>query len=283
MEKTRITVLCENRSSDRRNLMGEHGFSALIETDFSKTLLDTGQGMTLASNARTLGIDLSQIETVVISHGHFDHTGGLTDIFPPNPGIRVIGHPEIFRPRYSRVETRDGPVFNYIGIQQSQRYLESHFQTPFTFYRDFTQLSTGIWFSGQVPRVTDFEKQDEHLKIATDKGYETDPVVDDISLLVETASGPVIVTGCAHAGIVNIIRHFEQKTGHRKFFGIIGGTHLGFIGSQNQLDQSMQAFESYGFDLVAAAHCTGNAAAAAMRHRFKDKFAFANAGWQVTL
>lgn len=283
MSPTRITVICENRSSEMKNIAGEHGFSVLIEKNGTTLLMDTGQGMTLKSNARTLGIDFSAIDTLVVSHGHFDHTGGLTDVFPVRPGIRLIAHPDIFAPKYAEHKTPQHPVYAYIGIPFTQAHIESHFQSAFEFKREFEQISDGIYFSGEIDKVTDFELPDTRLKIKTDGGYEPDPLKDDISLLVETDRGPVIVTGCAHSGIVNVIKHFEKKTGYREFYGVIGGTHLGFLHSDRQLEQSLAAFEQYRLKLVAVSHCTGNEAAAACYDRFRDRFAFANAGWRIEL
>lgn len=279
MIKTKITVICENRSLITRNILGEHGFAALIERNNERILLDTGQGMTLKPNAAALGINLSDIQKIVISHGHFDHTGGLTDIAPPHPDIQLIAHPDIFNDRYSESRTLDRKTYSYVGIRHHREYLESHFNSRFSFTKEFCEISEGIYFSGEIPRITSFEKADTRLKIKANGSYVNDPLKDDASLLIETGSGPVILTGCAHAGIVNVIKHFENKTGHKKFFAVIGGTHLGFLDSPDQLEKSMQAFESYGFELIAVSHCTGNEAAAACFHRFKNKFAFANAGW----
>ena len=280
---TKITVLCENRSSDRKDIMGEHGFSVLIEKNGHNLLMDTGQGFTLQPNARTLGIDLSSVNTLVISHGHFDHTGGLLDLFPAPPDIRLIAHPDIFTPKYAQHPPGHIPEYSFIGIRHARECIESHFQTRFEFQTGFSKIQDGIYFSGEIVKTTDFERPDSHLKLKTDDGYITDPMKDDISLLVETSKGPVIITGCAHSGVVNVIRHFENKTGYNKFYGLIGGTHLGFLNSDDQLARSIEAFESYGFELIAVSHCTGNEAAAACYNHFKDRFAFANAGWRIEL
>ncbi len=106
-------------------------------------------------------------------------------------------------------------------------------------------------------------------------------MLDDISLLIETRKGPVILSGCAHSGIVNIMNHFKNKTGYKQFHAVIGGTHLGFLTSNHQLDATMNAFQEFGLDLIAVSHCTGNKASAICYNRFKEKFAFANAGWSI--
>ncbi len=120
---------------------------------------------------------------------------------------------------------------------------------------------------------------DDRLLVRRGKGFEPDPLLDDTSVLIETEKGPVIVFGCAHAGPVNIMRHFAEKTGHKKFHAVIGGTHLGFLSANEQLDKTMEAFDEFDVRLIAVSHCTGQETAAMIYNRFKDRFAFANAGW----
>ena len=281
MEKTKITILCENRATAQKGITGEHGFSALIEKNNEKILLDTGQGMTLKTNAKALDIHLPDIRKIVLSHGHYDHTSGLKYLMPCKEQIDIYAHPDIFAPKYSSKKKGDKTEKRYIGIPFSQDRLETDMTARFHFKKKFSEISKGIFFSGVIPRLTDFEGQDKRLLIKEGDSFIQDPLKDDASLLIETSSGPVILTGCAHSGIVNIMNHFSKKTGHTSFHSVIGGTHLGFLNSDEQLEKTMDAFEKYNLELIAVSHCTGNEAAAACYNRFKDKFAFANAGWSV--
>ena len=281
MKKTKITILCENRASAKIGVIGEHGFSALIEKNNEKILMDTGQGLGLKANAKALHINLPDINKIVLSHGHFDHTGGLGDLMPREKEIDIYAHPDIFAPKYARHENKDQTEEVFIGTRFSQEHLETHMTARFHFRKEFTKISDGIFFSGVIPRVTDFEQPDKRLLIKKGHSFIPDPLYDDASLLIETSSGPVILTGCAHSGIVNILHHFSKKTGYTSFHAVIGGTHLGFLNSEQQLNKTMDAFEHYNLQLIAVSHCTGNEAAAACYHRFKDKFAFANAGWSA--
>jgi 7,8-dihydropterin-6-yl-methyl-4-(beta-D-ribofuranosyl)aminobenzene 5'-phosphate synthase len=279
--KTKITILCENRAGATIGVMGEHGFCALIEKNNEKILMDTGQGLTLKANAKALKINLSDIRKIVLSHGHFDHTGGLADLMPPKGTICVYAHPDIFAPKYVRRENDSKKNEVFIGNRFTREYLESNLNAKFHFRKEFSKISDGIFFSGVIPRQTDFEKPDKRLLVKEGSSFIQDPLQDDASLLIETSSGPVILTGCAHSGIVNIMNHFSKKTGYKSFHAVIGGTHLGFLNSDKQLQKTMDAFEQYNLDLIAVSHCTGNEAAAACYSRFKDKFAFANAGWNA--
>lgn len=283
VDKTTITILCENRAGLTKNIMGEHGFSALVEKDGQKILLDTGQGLALKPNAKTLSIDLSQIDTIVLSHGHYDHTGGLSQLLPFSQKTRVICHPDVFGPKYSHNIYNVNKPFKYIGPPFSKDVLKADPNCELILQKDFQKISDQIFFSGQVSRVTGFEINDKRLKLKHQKGFSDDPLFDDTSLLIETRKGPVILTGCAHSGIVNTMKHFENMTGHKQFHAVIGGTHLGFLNSKDQLEKTMDAFEIYGLDLIAVSHCTGNEASAICYNRFKEKFSFANAGWAIEL
>jgi 7,8-dihydropterin-6-yl-methyl-4-(beta-D-ribofuranosyl)aminobenzene 5'-phosphate synthase len=282
MAKTKITVLCENTAWRPMGITGEHGFCALIEGEGKRILFDTGQGMSLGRNARVLGVNLAEIETVVLSHGHYDHTGGLPAVLHPPRGVDVIAHPEIFAEKYAVYDDGGGERNVFIGIKYTRPYLEETLGARFRLIREFTEIASGVYFSGEVARETSFEHPDKRLKVRQNGKMVDDPLRDDISLLIETDEGPVIVLGCAHAGVVNVMNHFCNKTGYDGFRAVIGGTHLGFMaGPGDQLARSMDAFDHYRVGLIAVSHCTGQAAAALCYARFKERFAFASAGWSV--
>jgi len=283
MSQTTITVLCENTAGRPMGLTGEHGFSCLIERDGQNILFDTGQGMSLATNAKVLRINLADIKTVALSHGHYDHTGGLPAVLYPPRGVEVVAHPDIFTKKYAELGTPGGKQKIFIGIKYSRDYLEGALKARFNLIQDFVDIAPGIYFSGEVPKKTDFEHPDTRLKVEHNGKMINDPLKDDISLLVETDQGPIILLGCAHSGMVNVMNHFSAKTGHKKFHAVIGGTHLGFMTDLGQqLEKSMDALDDYQVDLIAVSHCTGQQAAAVCYNRFKDRFAFACAGWSKT-
>ena len=283
MPETKITVLCENTAGVPGGITGEHGFSAVIEQEDRKILFDTGQGMSLARNARCLGVDLKGVRTVVLSHGHFDHTTGLPSVLTPPRGVEIVAHPDIFTKKFGPTKTPEGEKTAYIGLRYTRAYLEDNLEGRFHLAPEFEEILPGIFFSGEVPRKTPFEKPDPRLKVERDGRLVADPLLDDASLLIETDSGPVILLGCAHAGLVNVMNHFAAKTGHSQFHALIGGTHLGFMGPPvPQIQESMDAFDQYGLNLIAPSHCTGQEAAAIIYNRFKKRFAFASAGWSHT-
>ena len=281
MGEVKITVLCENTAAVPLGITGEHGFAALIEKDGEKLLLDTGQGLSLLNNARALQINLAEVKRVVLSHGHYDHTGGLPQFLVPPRGVEIIAHPDVFDTKHAEIDSPFGKVKIFIGMRFSRMWLEKGLFSQFNLQKEFKEISPGIFYSGEVPRNTDFEHPDPRLLVERSGSFEPDPLLDDISLLIETDKGPVILLGCAHAGTVNVMKHFAAKTGHEKFHAVIGGTHLGFLGDPNQLEKTMDAFDEYGVEMVAVSHCTGQESAARIYQRFGEKFAFAGAGWSA--
>lgn len=279
MEKVRITILCENRAHHAKKILGEHGFAALIQTPSDRILLDTGQGMTLAHNADALKIDLSGLDHLALSHGHYDHTGGL-GLIPRQPRpLAIHAHPALFSPKYLKPNKEDEPTF--IGLGKTREEIEQELNAQFQFHTGFTRIADNVWFSGRIPSNPEFDTTDPRLMVKTPDGLCIDPFEDDAVLLVETGSGPVIVSGCAHSGIVNIMEYLSEQTGHKTFHSIIGGTHLGFMTDDTALTRAMDAFDRFEVQLIAVSHCTGNEAAAALHHRFGQRFAFAGAGWQA--
>ncbi|MFO8032693.1 MAG: MBL fold metallo-hydrolase [Desulfohalobiaceae bacterium] len=281
MPGTKISILCENTAGSMFGVTGEHGFSALVETGQDKILFDTGQGYTLLHNARILGVRLEEIAHIVLSHGHYDHTGGLAQALYPPRGVRVTAHPDVFQAKYAVLQTAAGQKSFYIGQPYSRDYLEGSLDCNWDLQRGFCELSPGVYFSGEVPRQQEFEVVDSRLQVLGENGLQPDPLLDDASLLLETDSGPVVLLGCAHAGVINILRHFSNKTGHSKFKAVIGGTHLGVLEPGQQLDNILSALDDFGLELVGVSHCTGPKAAAIAYQRFQERFAFAHAGWSA--
>ena len=268
-----LTVLCENSVAVPHGLMGEHGWAVHIATGSHNVLLDTGQGLGLLNNSRVLGVDLTRLDGVVISHGHYDHASGLPDLLSVSGGIDVYLHPEAFVDRYW---FKDGQS-REIGIRHKQGYLESlgaHLRPVAA----FTEIFPGIYLTGEVPKVTDFEPPDATMKVrAADGSWQQDELRDDLSLVVDTEKGLVIVLGCAHAGLINILTHVNAMLPDRPIHMVIGGTHLGFA-DQRQFDATVTALESFGVQRLGASHCTGLANCARLQHLFGERFFFAAAG-----
>jgi 7,8-dihydropterin-6-yl-methyl-4-(beta-D-ribofuranosyl)aminobenzene 5'-phosphate synthase len=272
----RITILCENSVGPISGTLGEHGFSALIEPSQGEPLLfDTGQGLTLLHNARRMNRDLSAVGSVVLSHGHYDHCGGLLPLLKEYGSKRVHGHPGIFTPRFRLKDT--GECYP-IGMPQGREEIEAAGGT-FELSKDFREIAPGMFLTGEVPRVAPFETGDQGLYCDC-TGQEIDTTPDDQSLLLETDRGLVVILGCCHAGLVNTLEHIAYLSGRRDIYAVIGGTHLGFCG-QEQLEGTIAALKEWGVRKVAASHCTGFAASARLSREMPKEFQVAYVGFTL--
>jgi 7,8-dihydropterin-6-yl-methyl-4-(beta-D-ribofuranosyl)aminobenzene 5'-phosphate synthase len=274
--KFRITVLCENSVGPISGTLGEHGFSALIEPAHGTPLLfDTGQGLTLLHNARRMNRDLTVVRHVVLSHGHYDHCGGLLPLVTECGPKQVHVHPDIFTPRF---RIKDTGEFYPIGMPHGLAQLEDA-GAAFSISKEFFEISPGIFLTGEVPRVTPFETGDQGLYCDC-TGQDLDTTPDDQSLVLETELGLVVLLGCCHAGLVNTLEHIAYLTGRRDIYAVIGGTHLGFCG-QNQLEMTISALKNWGVQKIAASHCTGFAASARLSREMPKEFQMALVGYSL--
>lgn len=268
----RLTILCENSVGKPGHLIGEHGFSCLVETAQCKMLFDTGQGLGLVHNARELAIPLNDIEGVALSHGHYDHTGGLSRLLNMQSPLTVWGHPDIFQARFWRSDFELRPI----GIPMNRNALEAQ-GACFDLDPACRELAQGIWLSGTIPRHTDFEGGDTHLVVPTADGFEADPLQDDQTLIIDSEKGLILLCGCAHAGLVNIMRLALAKTGRERIHAIVGGTHLG-PADENQFMETLKALREFGVERLATSHCTGLLRAAQLQREFGGRFTFAAVG-----
>lgn len=274
--RVRITVLCENSVGPISGTLGEHGFAALVEPAGGEPLLfDTGQGETLLHNAGRMNRDLRLVSSVAISHGHYDHAGGLMPLLSSCGPKEVLAHPGIFAHRF---RVKDNGESLSIGIHQGRSELEAA-GASFSLSAEFRQIVPGIWLTGEIPRLTPFETGDAGLFLDRD-GLMTDPTTDDQSLAIETENGLVVLLGCCHAGLINTLNHISSVTGRSDFHAIIGGMHLGFCG-QEQVDRTLASLRRLGVRKLAAAHCTGFHAAARMLQDHPGIFQPAMVGYTV--
>ena len=277
----RITVICENTVGTTLPAIGEHGFAAFIETKTGNYLFDTGQGFSIIHNAKYLKKDLTSIKKIFLSHGHYDHTGGLTNVLNVKQRVGVYAHPDIFSKKYARLKTNGKETYRYIGIKHKKEYFEKR-GAQFVLNSSFSEVENDIYLTGEVSRTTDFEKGDSRLLINDNGNFVSDPLLDDQSLILKTKQGLVVVLGCAHSGLINTIKHIMNHFKDEKLDTIIGGTHLGFL-KEDQLDRTISHLKRYDFKMIGASHCTGLKAAARLYQEFEDKFFFANVGTSIVI
>ena len=276
----RLTILCEN-SVDQVSpygLLGEHGFSCHLQTPAGNFLFDTGGGMTIMNNAELLGIDFTRLQGIMFSHGHFDHTGGLRQVLEKTGKIPIYAHPDLFSKHFSK---NSGKMHN-IGIPWPQVELEE-LGADFKFSTTPQKVTPDLLLSGEVPRISKVETGDPNLlSLAEDGTQITDPLHDDLSLFIHTDKGLVILLGCAHAGLLNIIDHAIKLTGERKIHMVLGGTHLKFC-SEEQMAATLDRLEELDVDLIGASHCTGLRGARMLSERFGQRFFSASVGVEIDI
>jgi 7,8-dihydropterin-6-yl-methyl-4-(beta-D-ribofuranosyl)aminobenzene 5'-phosphate synthase len=269
----KITTLCENTVASGSGLMAQWGFSALVQVNKEKVLFDTGVGMSTILNALHLRVDLPGVSKIVLSHGHFDHTGGLKDVLTHLDSAEVYAHPDVFQSKYI-VKKNKKP--RYTGIPFKKEYLQS-LGASFKLSKEPVQIGKNILTTGQIKRVTDFESISKNFRIKEDGEFVHDEMWDDQSLIIKTPKGLVVVLGCAHAGIINTLMHVREITGEGRFYSVIGGTHL--IGAKSKrLNKTIEELKSFDIQKIAVSHCTGMPAMIALSHEFKDKIFSNNSG-----
>ena len=262
MPKFRITVLVENTAAGP-GLVAEHGLAYWIEHNDQNILFDTGQTNVLAANAYKLGVKLHYLDALVLSHGHYDHTGGVAEALKTDRAVTAYVHPAAFSKKFihkSDLAAREiGMPYVAVKVIQHPRHRIVSTLGP-------TEVVGDVTATGPVPRLTDYE--DTGGTFFLDQACtRPDPIEDDQSLFFNTTQGTVVLLGCAHSGVINILNAIRQFTGNRPIAAVIGGMHL-VSASEQRLGQTIEAFRRLGVKHLAPAHCTGMPATVALWNAF---------------
>ncbi len=253
----KVTILVDNNTLIDRYFTSEPAFSAYIEADGCRVLFDTGYSDCLIKNAQRLGVDLLNLDYIILSHGHIDHTGGLyhlirlyTDTIIEDKHLKmphVIAHPFCFYPRPKSLLPDIGPI---LSEEEVRRFMPVNLSTvP-------VQLSQNLFFLGEITRKFPFEEieQGERFIKMPDGSIQDDHLIDDTSLAYRTPEGLVIITGCAHSGICNTIEHARCVCLEEKIIDCIGGFHLMKDGPK--LDGTLNYLKGISLPALHACHCT---------------------------
>lgn len=269
-----VTVLVENAAHGLR-LLGEHGLAYWVEFDGHAILFDTGQGMALGHNARALAIDLARAEAVVLSHGHYDHTGGLPTVMTVAPHARVYAHGMAFEPKFTR--GNDGSV-REIGIPEASQFAVQGLESV-TWTTRPAEILPGLWVTGPVPRDSAFEDTGGAFFLEPNCAM-ADPIEDDQALYFDSDEGTVILLGCAHAGIVNTVSYIRRLTEDRPVAAVLGGMHL-LNASPERIGRTLDFLATLGNARLGPAHCTGLKAFVSIWSAFPERCIPCGAGTRM--
>jgi 7,8-dihydropterin-6-yl-methyl-4-(beta-D-ribofuranosyl)aminobenzene 5'-phosphate synthase len=274
--RLKITVLVENSVGDER-LLAEHGLSFWIEVGDCRILFDAGQSDIILHNAAELGVSLEAADAVVLSHGHYDHTGGIPALLNLGGTPRIFVHPDAFGIKYSGRSAESG---HYVGM--SPETAEALRQGgPVVDTVSPTEVCNGFFVTGEIPRVTDFE--DTGGWFFSDESYaEKDPLIDDQAGYIDTPDGLVVVLGCAHAGVINTLQYIRKLVPGRPILALIGGMHLSHA-RESRLDSSIKVLRELDIKHIFPLHCTGDYAVKRLKNELGSRVELCSVGTVLNL
>jgi len=286
LNSLKITVLAEDSVLYESRYLGQHGVSFLLEgakgSDVTRILVDVGQNsQALLNNMKLMNISPSIIDAVVLTHCHYDHTQGVARMLREigRRDIQVIAHRDIFRLNFVTE-----PYLRHVGIMpgDSREEIEKA-GGSLLLTKDPVKLMSGITTTGEVKRQTDFEEVGIALKTIEGGEVVDDRMLDDISVVANVnGKGLVIVTGCSHAGIVNIARHAMELTDCEKIEGIIGGLHL-IDAPDDRIKRTGEELSKLNPEWICAGHCTGFKAQVELYLTFRERFSPLQTGMQFVV
>ncbi|MFP4179298.1 MAG: MBL fold metallo-hydrolase [Spirochaetaceae bacterium] len=252
----RITTLIENSAGEDPSLSNEHGISFFIEKDGRSLLFDTGQSSAFIRNSNKMGIDLSSTDFVVLSHGHYDHTGGFTALSKISNNFELLVKEGIFTEKYSY---KDGS-YSFKGNSFDRAFLDSRRIAYRFIEEECTGVLPGAYLVGNFPRIFPDEVPGEHFVVLENGQYRHDTFDDEVLLALDSPKGLVLVLGCSHPGVRNMIEH-AKKLLKRPVYAILGGTHLKEAEEKRRedtIDYLVREVEGP----IGVSHCTGEKAMA---------------------
>lgn len=271
VKKVQITVVIEDsKNSPKSNLQSKHGLAfflvATINNEKVVIMMDTGPSQKkLAYNADELAIKLDDIDVIVLSHSHYDHTGGLMEALRQiKKNIPVVGHSTLFDPKLSLM-----PHLRTIGAPSRISDVEAAGGVPIL-VNGPVKIARGITTTGEIPRTTTFETTSGFWTTKS-ANFVEDAMLDDQALVIDVEDqGLVVVSGCAHSGIINTIKYAQKITGNNKVYGVLGGFHL-ISANNKRIKATVDALKDFDPMFVGPCHCTGKKAVKMIAESFGDR------------
>ncbi|MBN1456287.1 MAG: iron-sulfur cluster assembly scaffold protein [Sedimentisphaerales bacterium] len=269
----KITVLVDDNGTG--DLQLEHGLSFWVEYGGKRVLFDTGQSDVVVKNAEMLDIDLAVTDAIVISHGHYDHTGGLAAVLDIASKAKLYLHPSAIKPKFSK---RDYGTES-IGMPNSALKAIGNRKVIWTEMP--TEVLPRFFVTSRIPRVTDFESGEGYF--FSDKNCrQADKFPDDQAIFFDSPKGVVVLLGCAHSGAANTLHYIAKLSGKPRIYAVIGGMHL-LRACPERIERTIDALKQYGVQKIGAAHCTGSKPIEKFKNAFSEQCFTCSAGMQIEL
>lgn len=266
----KLTILAENKVR-KSNLLAEHGLSIWIELDDKFFLFDAGQSDVYLTNAYKLGIDVTCADSIILSHGHYDHGGGLL-YFPSKTAAKLIAHPSAFKRKVSR---QDNGQLAFAGLPKNlPSWPDLQFNSSICQIHDTAYAVTGI------ETDTGYKKSAENMFIQENGQIYPDPMIDEQVMVIARNYGLVVILGCSHPGVINCLLHIKRKFPGHKINTVIGGMHLSNK-NDNELVQIIDMFRELEISRLLPLHCTGLNASCQMKAMLEDKVFLHQTGDQI--
>ena len=276
----KITFLVEN-TVYKSKLFAEHGLAVLCEGETNqgikfKYLFDTGpsdQG--LKNNIKQLKINLKDLDVIILSHGHYDHTGGLLAVLETDfdKKIDLICHPNALILKYARQENN----LRSIGLPFDPDLLKNNEKINLILTKEPHFFSKCIFSTGEIERKNSFENVPERFRTLHEENEVKDNIRDDQSLVFMLDSGLVIISGCAHSGIINTLNKVVKVANNKKIVALFGGFHL-ISANMDVLQRTLIELKKFDFDFISPCHCTGQYATHLIIEEFLDKYKIVTTG-----
>lgn len=240
----KLKVLEDNNTFIDMYYLAEPGVSYYIEDEGDKILFDVGYSSVVVENAKKMNIDLNKVNKLVISHGHDDHTGGLSNFFKDKREVELIAHPDCFN-------YKEDATGLYIGSPLTREKLSNVCKLNLS--KQPIQVSKNIIYLGEIPTINEFEPRYSIGKCIIDDNKMDDTIVDDSAIVYKSDKGLFVITGCSHSGICNILEYAKKVCNDQKIYGVIGGFHLFDV--NKRLEKTITYLKENNIKLLYPCHC----------------------------